>query len=241
VIASSAVTDHEVSLLRRLPMGMHLLLDAATGLTLTAVPAAVLGRRGSLRVWVPHAVFGAGELAVAVLTERQPGHKSAPPSAEEDSSGAPAPDGSRTRSASTPASVGQDVEAVDWGDETLVAQEASAAAAEAAMIGGVAPPEADDPAMAPVYQAGGGEQDGWEAAEEELIENATHGDGGGDPLRDAFTPEVESDASGAVYGESDRLPSTELVEDPGTGAADPGSGPGLASERGPGLKPHRDA
>src|SRR5687767_3066004 len=52
--------------------------------------------------------------------------------------------------------------------DELVAEEESAAAAEARMIGGPAPREVDDPAMDPVYQAGGGEQDGWEAAEQDL-------------------------------------------------------------------------
>jgi hypothetical protein len=131
-------------------------------------------------------------------------------------------------------------EADEHYDDALVAREASAAAAEAAAIGGVVAHDVEDPAMAPVYEAGGGEQEGWEAAESALIENATHGDGGGDPLRDAIAPEVESDASGAVYGEADGLTSTEVVEDPGTGAEDPGTGPGLAAERGPGLEPRQD-
>jgi hypothetical protein len=87
--------------------------------------------------------------------------------------------------------------------DALVAQEANAAAAEAARIGGVTPPDSDDPAMDPVYQAGGGEQEGWEQAEQELSENATHGDGHGDPERDAISPELESDRSTAVYGEGD--------------------------------------
>jgi|SRR5579884_4512637 len=89
-------------------------------------------------------------------------------------------------------------------NDPQVAREESAAAAEAARIGGSVPPQVDDPSMEPVYQAGGGEQDGWEAAEEELIENATHGDGHADPQRDAFAPERESDRSGAVYGEADQ-------------------------------------
>jgi hypothetical protein len=97
--------------------------------------------------------------------------------------------------------------------DALAAQEASAAAAEAARIGGAVPGDAEDPAMDPVYQAGGGEQDGWEEAEAALIENATHGDGGGQPERDAFTPELESDRSTAEYGEADRIPSTEVVDD----------------------------
>ncbi|MDQ6745548.1 MAG: hypothetical protein M3Z27_06000 [Actinomycetota bacterium] len=108
--------------------------------------------------------------------------------------------------------------------ETLVAQQEAAAAAEAAAIGGVVPGETDDPAMDPVFQAGGGEQDGWEAAEADLIENATHGDGHGQPERDAFSPEVESDRSTAVYGEGDRIPSTETLEDPATRPEDPSTG-----------------
>ncbi len=60
--------------------------------------------------------------------------------------------------------------------------------------------------MDPVYQAGGGEEEGWEAAEADLVENATHGDGHGQPERDAFTPEVESDHSTVVYSEADWLP-----------------------------------
>jgi hypothetical protein len=147
-------------------------------------------------------------------------------------------DGAGTGSTSDATRVGQPAE--EHYDDALVAREASAAAAEAAAIGGVTRQDVEDPAMAPVYEAGGGEQDGWEAAEGELVENATHGDGGADPLRDAITPEVESDASGAVYGEADRIPSTEVVEDPGTGVQDPGAGPGLAAERGPGLEPRQD-
>jgi hypothetical protein len=100
-------------------------------------------------------------------------------------------------------------------DDALVAREESAAAAQAAQIGGAVPPETDDPALEPVYQAGGGEQDGWEEAEDELIENASHGEGRAHPERDAFSPELESDRSSAVYGEADALPSSELADDEG--------------------------
>jgi hypothetical protein len=91
-------------------------------------------------------------------------------------------------------------------DAQLIAEEESAAAAEAGAIGGVAPHDSRDPALDPVYQAGGGEQDGWEAAERDLIENASHAGGDGNPLRDQLTPEIESDLSGAEYGESDGEP-----------------------------------
>ena len=123
-----------------------------------------------------------------------------------------------------------DADAAPTGDD-LVAQQEAAAAAEAAAIGGRVPSETGDPAMDPVYEAGGGEQEGFEAAEADLIENATHGDGHGDPARDAITPEVEADASTAVYGESDREISTE-----GRGsqrARRPAQGPAAAHDRGP--------
>lgn len=99
----------------------------------------------------------------------------------------------------------------DW--DPIAAEEESEAAAEAARIGGVVPPASNDPAMEPVYEAGEGDEDGWELAEDELIENASHGEGHGDPELDAFTPERESDRSTAVYGEDDEIESTELDED----------------------------
>jgi hypothetical protein len=104
--------------------------------------------------------------------------------------------------------------------------------AEARSIGGPVPQNADDPAMEAVYQAGGGEQDGFEQAEDDLIENATHGDGGGNPLRDAIAPEVETDRSSAVYAESDDYDSTEVVADPDEGPDDPAAGPGISKVRG---------
>jgi hypothetical protein len=122
------------------------------------------------------------------------------------------------------------------GDD-LVAEQEAAAAAEAAAIGGPTGTQTGDPAMDPVYEAGGGEQEGFEAAEDDLIENATHGDGHGEPERDAIAPELEADRSTAVYGETDTLPSTEVTDDPSTSGDDPGEGPGLAADRGPGPAP----
>jgi hypothetical protein len=120
------------------------------------------------------------------------------------------------------------------GDEQLVAEEESAAAAEAREIGGLVPHDSADPAMEPVYEAGGGFEDGWEATERDLIENATHGDGRGNPLRDALTPEVETDRSTAVYGEADRTTSTEVRHDPDEDGDDPMEGdPNISADRGP--------
>ena len=56
---------------------------------------------------------------------------------------------------------------------------------------------------APVEEAGGGEAEGFEQAEQQLERNASHEDAGGNPADDAFTPEAEADLSGAEYGEAD--------------------------------------
>jgi hypothetical protein len=103
-----------------------------------------------------------------------------------------------------------DAESFEWAgpkpknaDDELIAEEESAAIAEVRMLGGPIHHDGPTPALDPVYEAGGGEQDGWELAEQDLIENASHGDGHGDPLRDMLSPELESDRSPAEYGEAD--------------------------------------
>ena len=89
-------------------------------------------------------------------------------------------------------------------DDDLVAEEEAAAARAARGIGGTAGDEDEfPPEMRAVYEGGGGEQDGFELAEHDLIENATHGDGRGEPIGDAFRPEAESDRASVEYGEAD--------------------------------------
>lgn len=91
-------------------------------------------------------------------------------------------------------------------DDDLIREEEAAAAAAAGSIGGVAGDEDQfNPAMRAVYEGGGGEAEGFELAEDDLIRNATHDDGRGDPLGDAFTPEAESDRSTAEYAEADEV------------------------------------
>jgi len=96
-------------------------------------------------------------------------------------------------------------------------REEQAAAAEAAAIGGRMPdvagldPDAPlDEAMRPVYEAGGGEQEGFELAEHDLVRNASHDDGVAFPERDAFTPEHESDLSPAEYADVDSVRPEDL-------------------------------
>jgi len=78
-----------------------------------------------------------------------------------------------------------------------------AAAREAAAIGGRAGDEQLDPAERPLVEAGEGVAEGFELAEEELIEAAEHADGVGDPIADAFTPEVDGAAPRGIFAEAD--------------------------------------
>jgi len=100
-------------------------------------------------------------------------------------------------------------ENVDDDPDDFATREERAAAAEAGSIGGRQPDiGGDDDAPVdeswrPVREAGGGEQEGFEVAEHDLVRNARHDDGRAYPERDAFTPEHESDRSTAEYGQAD--------------------------------------
>jgi hypothetical protein len=88
-------------------------------------------------------------------------------------------------------------------EEWEAAREAAAIGGAGPDVGGADPSEPVDPAMQPVYEAGGGEAEGFELAERDLVRNASHDDGAAFPELDAFTPESESDRSGAEYAEPD--------------------------------------
>jgi len=101
-------------------------------------------------------------------------------------------------------------ESADENDPDFATREEWEAAREARAIGGTNPDvggadldEPIDPALIPVYEAGGGEEEGFELAERDLVRNASHDDGAGSPELDAFTPETEADRSTADYGEAD--------------------------------------
>jgi hypothetical protein len=87
-------------------------------------------------------------------------------------------------------------------EERFEQHETDEAAEEAGAIGGRRDPN-EDPAEQAVEEAGGGEAEGFEQAEEDLIEFASHGDPAPDPSTEAFTPEAESDLGTAEYGEPD--------------------------------------
>jgi hypothetical protein len=94
-------------------------------------------------------------------------------------------------------------------DDPLVSDEERAAAAEAAGIGGRRPDydvdDDSDEANRPLEEAGEGESEGFELAEHDLIEEASHGEEGRSPELDAFDDEVESDEADSVYGEADEV------------------------------------
>jgi hypothetical protein len=81
-----------------------------------------------------------------------------------------------------------------------VKEEAEAAAAEAARIGGKAPIESDDPAQQPLIESGEGESEGFELAEARLRDIASHGDEHRFPDRDVPPPETREEAE---RGEAD--------------------------------------
>jgi hypothetical protein len=89
------------------------------------------------------------------------------------------------------------------GDDPFVDEEAEEAAAEAARIGGRRPEYDVDESERALEEAGEGEAEGFELAEHDLIEEASHGDERRSPERDAFTPELESDEADSEYGEAD--------------------------------------
>jgi hypothetical protein len=100
-------------------------------------------------------------------------------------------------------------------------QEAEAAAAEAAAIGGrakdfsIPTPEGleADEAMRPLLEAGEGDAEGFELAELELEANASHDHDGGPIYAELDASTVPEDPRAAQSGEADRVRSTEREDD----------------------------
>ena len=116
-------------------------------------------------------------------------------------------------------------------DDPVVREEEARAAAEASRIGGPGTEAEGDEASRPLEEAGGGEAEGFEQSERELVEQASHGENRWDPEADAFPPEAEADRASPAYGEPDEVDPTEVVRDPREGPEDPGRGPGIAPDR----------
>jgi len=91
-------------------------------------------------------------------------------------------------------------------DEATLAEEEAAAAAEAREIGGDVPPDTDDPAEQPLLEGGEGESEGFELAEKDLEDIASHGDQHRFP--DNVPPPPE-EPQNAEYGEADQETSAD--------------------------------
>jgi hypothetical protein len=84
-------------------------------------------------------------------------------------------------------------------DAELVEEE-EAAAEEAGAIGGAVTQDSDDPSQQPLIESGEGESEGFELAEQQLEDIASHGDEHRFPDRDAPPAEEREDAE---RGEAD--------------------------------------
>lgn len=90
--------------------------------------------------------------------------------------------------------------------DPVAEEEAEAAEAEAARIGGEVRRDSNDPAEQPLLEGGEGEAEGFELAERDLEDIAEHGDQRRFPAGLAGEPEEPSEAA---YGEPDQ----EIHED----------------------------
>ncbi len=85
-------------------------------------------------------------------------------------------------------------------DKAFLEEEEEEAALEASRIGGEAPRDAEDPAQQPLAEAGEGEAEGFELAERDLEDIASHGDQHRFPDSAVGAPEEPQQAE---YGEPD--------------------------------------
>ena len=81
-----------------------------------------------------------------------------------------------------------------------------------------------------VEEAGGGEAEGFEMAEHDLVEHAEYTSGEGIPRLEEYGDD-EAERDPATYGEPDQEDVTEVVRDPEEGDDDPGEGPGISADR----------
>jgi hypothetical protein len=126
----------------------------------------------------------------------------------------------------------------DTPEDPLLRREEEAARREAGHIGGDPPGyenEEGDPASdedRAVLEGGEGVEEGFEVAEGDLREAASHGDNRYDPADHDFGDEESAGEGDAVSGEPDEIDVTETVRDPEAGPGeDPGEGPGISHDR----------
>jgi hypothetical protein len=104
-------------------------------------------------------------------------------------------------------------------DDEMAIREADRAAAEAGSIGGrvssepPGPDGAPDEAQRPLVEAGEGESEGFEQAEQDLVEHASHGDQHAARRAIEDAPGESDDIREAPAGEADQEYSTEHEDD----------------------------
>jgi len=72
---AAALSDQELAAKRVVPMKAHLVLDAVTGVAVAAAPWIGGSARKGARHWLPHALLGAEELALALTTRTRPSNR----------------------------------------------------------------------------------------------------------------------------------------------------------------------
>jgi len=123
-------------------------------------------------------------------------------------------------------------------EDPLLRREEAAAAREAGSIGGRTPEYEDEEgrqaseADRALIEGGEGVEEGFEVAEEDLREAASHGENRYDPSNAGFGDEESAGDADAISGEPDEIDVTETVRDPEAGPGeDPGEGPGISHDR----------
>jgi hypothetical protein len=127
---------------------------------------------------------------------------------------------------------------LDPPEDPLLRREEAAAAREAGSIGGATPEydgEEERPASEaerPLIEGGEGVEEGFEVAEGDLRDTASHAENRYDPETRDFGDEESAGEGDAVAGEPDEIDVTETVRDPEAGPGeDPGEGPGISHDR----------
>ena len=123
-------------------------------------------------------------------------------------------------------------------EDQLLRREEAAAAREAGGIGGRTPEYEDEEGRdaserdRALIEGGEGVEEGFEVAEEDLVEAASHGENRYDPSTADFGDEESAGDADAISGEPDEIDVTETVRDPEAGPGeDPGEGPGISHDR----------
>ena len=76
--AYTLMTDFELGAVKVIPVPVHLMLDAASGVLLAGAPWLLGYAKGGARYWLPHALVGGSEVFAAVATKTEPSYKVKP-------------------------------------------------------------------------------------------------------------------------------------------------------------------